>query len=668
MAETKDQKSLSLSDLGLDEESNPTPADIAEKEHKPDIHEVKTKPTAVGQPEVKSITATETVEGPIKDEPKKDKPAILTPNGIKNADGNRRGPNKYKEIGDVNKFLGRKPKPKTSPVEDTRNELYKLADDGIERTKKELIAPGGRIDEAKQKFIEYTYPQLMSRAEKNPNLMNRIKKIREIMDSDPRFDDATETEKKGYILFTVGKSKKTGIDHAYFGIEESSMDSQRPQLSSETAKEIDRIVQIKDDDDFNFDDEFDTVILGTNTDGPSLLQSIPEIDNEHSETASIPDVSKAIVNNDEDKLDSDISVISESEEETIEEEEEDPMSEEELKAIQKDYKDQLIKALRLDRVDDLDGFVVATKPLNLKSALKPKQQAKMTYVWPLLNTGIGVEMTPFESNDIIGLNPSNTNFETVQGLTEIFSILYKHIVNPGKAPFETWLRQVSDYDIDGLVFGGYAATFKDTNHITYECSKCSKVFLQEKNIMDMVTFPNDDVKKRFNDILSKDTVLKHTYLTSPKRISEDYAIGFTSQSIYSNLFETASLSEDFAKKYKPIIDIMPNIDKVYKIDNENKQLIPIKFGVVENSLSKTVQNKVRALNAIFKTFTPDERAIVAGEAQKIAIHMNQWRLTYCIPETTCPHCGHIIERRETNPLNILFTRAQLPLVAAYIPE
>jgi phosphomevalonate kinase len=141
-----------------------------------------------------------------------------------------------------------------------------------------------------------------------------------------------------------------------------------------------------------------------------------------------------------------------------------------------------------------------------------------------------------------------------------------------------------------------------------------------------------------------------------------------SQSIYSNLFEPASLPSDFTKKYAPIISLMPNIDKIYRIDNANKQLIPINFGVVENSLSKTVQRKVKSIYTILQSFTPDERSIVVAEAQKITNQLDKWKITYAIPETVCPKCGQKIERQESNPLNILFTRAQLPIVAAYIQE
>ena len=78
----------------------------------------------------------------------------------------------------------------------------------------------------------------------------------------------------------------------------------------------------------------------------------------------------------------------------------------------------------------------------------------------------------------------------------------------------------------------------------------------------MLIYPNDKIKKEFHKILRKDTEVTSLYRTRPVPINNQYAIGFVTQSVYSNLFEPASLSDEFTKKYRAIIDIMPNIDTV----------------------------------------------------------------------------------------------------------
>ena len=653
-------KKLDLSDLGLDTAAPKTPADQAQ-EAVTDIREVQTKtPIDDNTPPIQSVTGTVNIK-----EEKRQR-------NIPHPRRDNNGESHLTAVGDINKFLGREPKKKTSPIEDTRADLYKLADEGLDRTKKDLLRPGGRIDEAKQKYIEAAWPKLLERAKNNKRLKEQIDNLNKIFDNDARFDDITEFERHGYILYIVAR-KDTGIDNKYLGIidNDESNTTKGPRFSADAQREIDQIIEYNSDIDFSDLDDEETLSIGTSK-RPS--PAIPDIENNPSDNAERPDISKAKVEEDKVELQDDIRLleIDKTNEEEIENDEDatDYISDEQTKQIQKEYRQELVQKLRLDRTNDLEGFVVETKPIALNRALKAKSHNGFTYLWPLPYTGIGVEMTPLKGDEIIQLNPTNTDFETVKGLSTVFSIFYHHITNPNKAPFETWLRQISDYDIDSLIFGAHAATFKDSNYITYECTnpKCKKVFLQKKDIMDMVTFPNDEAKQRFNDILAKDTVMKQTYKTTPKRISEDYAIGFVSQSIYSNLFEPASLDNDFAKKFAPIVQVMPNIDKVYRIDNQRRTLTPIDFKIVEGSLSKTVEKRVKSLHTIFQTFTPDERSIVIAEAQKISQQMNKWKINYSIPETTCPHCQTVIPKRESNPLNILFTRAQLPIVVAYIPE
>ena len=79
---SENKKNLSLSDLGLDEASNPSPAVSAEKKAEEEknankIHEVSgTTPTDPNQPKVQSITADAPVDGPFKDENKDEKKKV----------------------------------------------------------------------------------------------------------------------------------------------------------------------------------------------------------------------------------------------------------------------------------------------------------------------------------------------------------------------------------------------------------------------------------------------------------------------------------------------------------------------------------------------------------------------------------------------------------------
>ena len=183
-----------------------------------------------------------------------------------------------------------KKKEEDNPIRKTLDTFYDYADKGIEREKKELLSPTGRITEAKFKYIEEHYAILEKRAKNNDRLASRMKAVGELIDTDPRFDGITDHERKGYILFVVAHDEKTGVNNEYFGIEHKKGEPYKPssRLSSDANREIEALVKEEDEDDLTdfYSDEAE-LDLGTNkTDKPA-----------------VPDISKATVQEDEDDKD-----------------------------------------------------------------------------------------------------------------------------------------------------------------------------------------------------------------------------------------------------------------------------------------------------------------------------------------------------------------------------
>lgn len=646
-----DEKQLSLSDLGIKKEI--TPAEKAEIEHINDPN---------GN-ELTQITPSNDVEKHFTEDEEPKKHIIPKPDKNQRENPN----NKMTIIQDVNSIAKNPIKKDKDPIRKTMDTLYDLMDKGIERTKQELTKPGGRIDQAKQGYIKQKYDQLMERAKKNKNLENKIKALNDIIDTDARFDDISDYERHGYILFKIARDEQTGVNDKYFGIISDSSKERRFRNSHEAAEEIGKIDEDPMDDIY---DDSNTTILSD--DQPV----IPFKDEKYIEEEK--DTSLEL----EEDFTSDSNLLNEEAEENISNEEielETPdeddetddeimISDEQQKKILMSYKHQLEEALSLNKTNDIEGFSISDRPIKLNNALAGNS-VRQTTVWGLQFSGNAIEMTPFSGEELIMLNPQQTAYNTVAGLRTVFSIIWRHIANPKKPPFDLWLKQISDYDVDCLLFAVYVANFKDTNIITYECpsKKCKNVFIKKYDVEDMLIYPNDKIKKDFHNILRKDTEVTSLYRTRPVPINNQYAIGFVTQSVYSNLFEPASLSDEFTKKYRAIIDIMPNIDTVYKIDAASRTLVPISFGKFDN-LEKFVMRKVKGLVQIMKHFTPDERAIVISEAGKISATFNSERIQYRLPATTCPVCGEKIEEQVVTPLDLLFMRAQLPIVAASIQE
>lgn len=648
-----DEKQLSLSDLGIKKEV--TPAEKAEIEHINDPN---------GN-ELTQITPSNNVEKHFTEDEEPKKHTIPKPN--KNQ---RENPDsKMTIIKDVNSIAKNPIKKDKDPIRKTMDTLYDLMDKGIERTEQELTKPGGRIDQAKQGYIKQKYEQLMERAKKNKNLENKIKALNDIIDTDARFDDISDYERHGYILFKIARDEQTGVNDEYFGISSDSH-QRRFRNSHEAAEEIEKIEEDPMDD--IYDDSKTTVL---SNDQPVIPFKDEKHDEEEKKDTSL-DLEEDFTSDsnllneepEENNISNEEIELDTTDEDDDESDDEIMISDEQQKKILMNYKHQLEESLSLNKTNDIEGFTISNRPIKLNNALSGNS-IRQTTVWGLQFSGNAIEMTPFSGEELIMLNPQQTAYNTVAGLRTVFSIIWRHIANPKKPPFDIWLKQISDYDVDCLLFAVYAANFKDTNIITYECpnKKCKNVFIKKYDVEDMLIYPNDKIKKEFHNILRKDTEVTSLYRTRPVAINNQYAIGFVTQSVYSNLFEPASLSDQFTKKYKAIIDIMPNIDTVYKIDAASRTLVPISFGKSDN-LEKFVMRKVKGLVQIMKHFTPDERAVVISEAGKISATFNSERIQYRLPATICPVCGEKIEEQIVTPLDLLFMRAQLPIVAASIQE
>ena len=682
---SEEKKQLSLSDLGIEKEE--TPAEKAEKEN------TKTdKVIHTSEGDVQSIKPTANVEEHIKTE-KKEKKFIPTPNNtspkvtqtIINENGEKvekpvthhkpvSGYEGFREVKDVNEIAKVPLKPKEDPIKKTMNGLYELADKGIERTEKELTKPGGRIDYAKHEYVKNKYAQLVSRSKSNKSLAKKIKALNDFMDTDARFDGISDYERQGYIIFKIARDDTVETNDDYFGVK-NDQKAPRFRNSHDAAIEIEKVTSDKENDTEDFYDDSKTAVLSDADPMIPFKEDDKKEEEKEDDSLTLEEdaTSDAELLSDDDSevkdntAEIDPSVIEESD--PIDDDDDDiELSDDQQKKILNNLKTGIVSNLGLEKVHSVDGFTIANKAIKLNNALEGNG-FKPSVTWGLQFSGTAIEMTPLSGEELIMLSPQQTKYDTVAGLRTVFSIIWRHIVNRNKPAFDVWLKQISDYDVDCLLFGVYVANFKDTNVITYECpnKKCKNAFVKKFPIEDMIIYPDNKVKEKFQKILRKDTEGTSLYKTHPIAINDNYAIGFITQSVYSNLFEPASLSEDFSKKYKPIIDIMPNIDTVYKIDSINRTLVPISFGK-SDTLQKTVMRKVKALLQIMKRFTPDERAIVISEASKIAVNFNNERIRYRRPETVCPVCGEKIPEEVVTPLDLLFTRAQLPIIAASIQE
>ena len=282
---------LSLSDLGLEEEV--TPAQQSAKEAAAVKEEVIKDNKSQNQIEVKKvdIDMNEFQSGPKKSIPRPDNIQSISKSNSQPVQQQTKAgqsdikvnhatdPNAGYSTVSINELA--KTRHKKAPEDAAKKTLKNLAEQteaGIARTKAELTAPGGRIEEGKRKYVNDRYATLMGRAQKSQNLMKKIKAYEEIMETDPAFDGADEYEKKAYILFKVAKDNSIGIDDKSFGLAPEALRQVR-QSSADNSRTVNKMANRSSSE---FDNE-DRVVFDENDGIPTVRQQIHEQDKQAEE-------------------------------------------------------------------------------------------------------------------------------------------------------------------------------------------------------------------------------------------------------------------------------------------------------------------------------------------------------------------------------------------------
>ena len=158
--------------------------------------------------------------------------------------------------------------------------------------------------------------------------------------------------------------------------------------------------------------------------------------------------------------------------------------------------------------------------------------------------------------------------------------------------------------------------------------------------------------------MNRDTTTDTTDVESELiQISDDFVISCAMPTLYSTFIQYATLKSEVIDKYSDILNTMAYIDGFYSIDRDTMELVPMSIKEYPNNLNKTVLSKLKVYTDILKTLTNDQYNVLTTKLNNI---IQDSKITYIYPETTCPECGVTIpEENVGSVLNLLFTRAQL---------
>lgn len=327
----------------------------------------------------------------------------------------------------------------------------------------------------------------------------------------------------------------------------------------------------------------------------------------------------------------------------------------EIEEIKKDIKTKITPIVNSI---DLSKFTINNKPVSITRLLSNKSPNHNLADWVLYSSGRSITVSEMSGPEIEKLDPRNSGTNRLNTYKNIYETIYKHIVDSNKPEFETWLKSLNFFDINHLYYAIYKACFNGTNSIPYSCPECGKMFMQDMEIDKLIKYKSDEVKENVRKILAKDTTTNdNNYQIELKQISDKYVVALRDPSVYSVIFETASLTEDFTNKYRDLLGIISYIDGFYLIDMETSSLTPISTSPDPDDMVKTTMRKIKIYYEILSSLNSDQYYNLNAYIKTINDRSDE--LSYVLPEVTCPKCHKKIEEQAMAAENLLFTRHRL---------
>ena len=576
------------------------------------INEKKRKMGTAEQKKEEITTEKEQVEA--KPEAKKHRPPEFNSENMKDV-----------QISDFAKFKDEKPL-----EEKNMDRLMQELDDGIEAAKKRRFQPA--IDEINRAREEYNIRK--EAGEKNPKV--EIKSTVDL-ELDPKFNDNdVETIKEEQEFAEANKEDKTEVKTEDIIAEEELVDLENIDKSKEPISEA----PVKAE-------RLDTAEEETKEEDKPEKNSMSSLEEE------LEDDSEDEIT----ELETDLDLEKEKEEALKKKREEEDAK------IMEDFKKELsAKLVKPKKNIDFSRFKIVKRNTALNKVLA--FDAKDTYqTWGLFTTGVSIAMSPLSAIELDEINPNVGSRNGIAKAKSIFNTIYKHLAPQCRADnMENWMKRVSFLDLENLYFGIYVACFGKSNIVPHVCTneKCRNMFSTEPKIMDMVKFETDKDKEVFEKIYNKDFSMPSEIEETLIPVNEQFAFGVTPPSLYNSSFESAFLDREFIEKYAGIIAIASCVNSVYSIDLEEETLTPIKFKSDPNDIVKTYKYKILNLYRILNKLGASDFKALETELTNINTKIqNKIKISYQIPETICPKCGHKIEAVPMSAADLVFTRHQL---------
>ena len=240
---------------------------------------------------------------------------------------------------------------------------------------------------------------------------------------------------------------------------------------------------------------------------------------------------------------------------------------------------------------------------------------------------------------------------------KLYETIYNHIQEstPKKPDFETWLSMTAMLDINTLVFGIYAMTYKESNEYTIKCNSCgheNKVGVAPHNL---IYAPDPEIKARVIEIISKVNTFKelkgNSIVGKIKRIKlkdSKMIVDMRMPSLADHLLTLQRFNPETMKDYQAAIELSAFIKSVLIYDEESS---------VANGrpIFQPVTNRDRIVNLIASISSEtDEKALTTAMDDDF----KKFTIDYKIPQFSCGGigCSKPIGPIPVDLVSMLFTR------------
>lgn len=321
---------------------------------------------------------------------------------------------------------------------------------------------------------------------------------------------------------------------------------------------------------------------------------------------------------------------------------------------------------------NLDNFKIGNKKVSASKVINEINHTAIECADGVLyEEGKCVRMSALSALEIEKLDPNRrSNSNRNQIMIDRIRMIYDHIIDDEKPnSFILWTKQTGISSINDYFFTLYNATFGRSNIVTYTCNKCDNVFMQTKNINDMIKFRNDDVKNKYYEIL-------HTgirKLDDPKielfQISDNYVAALRKPTLYEIFMEPSYINKEFSDKYEDLLLLISYISDIYQIDRVNGELLKIDTKPMATDKTLTTKRKIKIYSTILKTLTSDQITALSLKTNDFDDGVTDDdgntipNISYQYPSTECPKCGNKIDAIDERPDSMVFTRHQLGLLS-----